>query len=248
MREVLFDTETTGFEPDHGDRVVELACVEIINLMPTGRTFHRYVNPERDVPEEVVKVHGLTAKFLADKPRFGEIAADLVAFFEDSPIVAHNAEFDRKFLNGELQRAGRRLYEKERFVDTLALARRVLPAGQRLSLDALATHFQRKFDTKFDLAQRKGSGGHGALIDARILGEVYLQLRGGRERALSFNDQDQTATNETTASLGKATAVKRPVRPHKLPPALTAEEAAAHRAFIAGLGPQALWVLNKKAD
>lgn len=245
---MLFDTETTGFEPDHGDRIVELACVEIVNLLPTGRTFHRYVNPERDVPEEVVRVHGLTAKFLSDKSRFGDVAADLVAFFEDSPIVAHNAEFDRRFLNAELQRAGRRLYDKERFVDTLALARRVLPAGQRLSLDALATHFQRKFDTKFDLAQRKGSGGHGALIDARILGEVYLQLRGGRERALSFSDPQSVSASETAQAQHLAPAIHRAARPHKLPPALTPEEAAAHRAFIAGLGPQALWTLTKKTD
>jgi DNA polymerase-3 subunit epsilon len=240
MREILFDTETTGREPDMGDRIVELACVEIVNLLPTGRTFHRYVNPQRDVPEEVVRVHGLTAQFLSDKPLFSAVVDDLIEFFGDSPIVAHNAEFDRKFLNAELARLNRAHYEKERFVDTLALAKKVLAAGQRLSLDALANHYQRKFEQKFDLAERKGPGGHGALIDARILGEVYLQLRGGRERSLSFvtGPNPSAALKTVTQQIVR---VPRAPRPTLLPSARTQEEADAHEAFIAELGEKALW-------
>ena len=190
MREIVFDTETTGRDPLTGDRIVELACVEIVNLLPTGATFHRYINPERDVPEEVVRIHGLTGAFLRDKPIFGseDVLAPLLDFIGDSPLVAHNAEFDRKFFNAELVRLKLPAWGPERFVDTLPIARALFP-GAANSLDALSRRFQ--LDRYgYDLAKRKGAGGHGALLDARMLAEVYLQLKGGRERKLALYDHD----------------------------------------------------------
>ena len=238
MREVVFDTETTGRDPDTGDRIVEIACVELRNLLPTGRTFHRYINPQRDVPEEVVRVHGLTGKFLRDKKLFGDpdIVGALFDFFEDSPIVAHNAEFDRKFLNAELVRLSRPILESDRYVDSLKIARALFP-GAANSLDALSRRFQ--LDRMgFDLAKRKGAGGHGALIDTRMLAEVYLQLRGGRERTLSFAE-DAPTTDADGAPLPQFE--RRPQRPKPLKKAARASELAAHEAFIAEMGENALW-------
>lgn len=238
MREVVFDTETTGRDPDTGDRIVELACVELQNHLPTGRTFHRYINPQRDVPEEVVKIHGLTAHFLKDKKLFGDpdIVDALFDFFEDSPIVAHNSEFDRKFLNAELVRIKRPILEADRYIDSLKLARALFP-GAANSLDALSKRFQ--LDRMgFDLAKRKGAGGHGALIDTKILAEVYLQLRGGRERSLSFTEETPT-TDADGAPLPQF-----PRRPQRVPPlerVVHADELAAHEAFIAEMGENAVW-------
>jgi DNA polymerase-3 subunit epsilon len=243
MREIVFDTETTGRDPLLGDRIVEIACVEIVNLLPTGVTFHRYVNPERDVPEEVVKVHGLTAHFLRDKPVFGspDVVGALLDFVGDSKLVAHNAEFDRKFLNAELIRLDLPPLPDDRFTDTLMIARSLFP-GAANSLDALSRRYQLD-RLGFDLGKRKGAGGHGALLDARMLAEVYLQLRGGRERKLAFLDEGR----QPGGADGAVTFTPRPRRVKPLPSLLTPEEAEAHAAFVAELGDNALWV-NPKAD
>ncbi|MBI1186442.1 MAG: DNA polymerase III subunit epsilon [Alphaproteobacteria bacterium] len=237
MREVVFDTETTGRDPLTGDRIVEIACVELVKLTPTGRTFHRYINPMRDVPDEVVRVHGLTARFLADKPLFSDptVVDELLDFFEDSPLVAHNAGFDRGFLNQELELAGRAPLPFTRFVDTLAIAREKF-RGAANSLDALAKRFMLDRDG-YDLAARKGAGGHGALIDSKILARVYLELRGGREQALDFADEPALETG----ALGQIVFPARAARPVPLPPRLTEEERAAHAALLEELGADALW-------
>ncbi len=243
MREILFDTETTGVfaeheEPRLRDRIVEIGCVEVINLERTGREFHVYLNPERDVPEEVVRVHGLRAEFLRDKPKFADVVPGLLEFIEDAPLVAHNAGFDQGFLNAELKRCGRPILGAERFVDTLALARKRFP-GASCSLDALAKRFQ--LDRYgFDLAARKGPGGHGALIDSRILAEVYLHLKGGREQRLAFEAVDVSA--EQAAVLRPIEFLRRAPRPTPLPARLTPQEEAAHAAFVRTLGPEPIWL------
>jgi DNA polymerase-3 subunit epsilon len=243
MREIVFDTETTGVFPDHPepqfrDRVVEIGCVEIFNLERTGREFHVYLNPERSVPEEVVRVHGLTREFLSQHKTFADVAEQFLEFIGDAPLVAHNAAFDQGFINAELRRLGRAEHASERFVDTLMIAKKRFP-GASCSLDALAKRFQ--LDRYgFDLAARKGAGGHGALIDARILAEVYLQLKGGREQRLAF-DVDEAATSGA-AILRPVQFVRRQPRPAPLPARGTAEEATAHAEFIAKLGPDAMWL------
>jgi DNA polymerase-3 subunit epsilon len=242
MREILFDTETTGVFPDHleeklRDRVVEIGCVEVINLERTGREFHAYLNPDRDVPEEVVRVHGLRLEFLRNHKRFAEIAEEFLDFVGDAPLVAHNASFDQGFINAELRRCQRALLGNERFIDTLAIARKRFP-GASCSLDALARRFQ--LDRYgFDLAARKGAGGHGALIDSRILAEVYLHLKGGREQRLVFDAGE--AVTENAAVLRPVEFAPRAQRPTPLPPLATPEEEAAHAEFIAKLGENALW-------
>jgi len=243
MREILFDTETTGVFPDHEDeklrdRIVEIGCVEVINLERTGREFHAYLNPERDVPEEVVRVHGLRLEFLRNHRRFADVAEELLAFIGDAPLVAHNAGFDQGFLNAELKRCGREGLAGERFVDTLLIARKRFP-GASCSLDALARRFQ--LDRYgFDLTARKAAGGHGALIDSRILAEVYLHLRGGREQRLAFDAGE--AASQSAAVLRPVEFVRRQQRPTPLPPRITAAEEAAHAAFVAALGVNALWL------
>jgi DNA polymerase-3 subunit epsilon len=237
MREIVFDTETTGRDPDLGDRIVEIGCVEIENLIPTGVTKHFYLDPGREVPDEVVRVHGLTTSFLKGKPKFEAIVDELLEFFADAPLIAHNAEFDRKFLNAELGWIGRRQMPSSRFIDSLPIARAMFP-GAANSLDALSRRFQ--LDRMgFDLAKRKGAGGHGALIDARMLAEVYLQLKGGRERSLAFIDNIREAAASGEAA--PLTFERRDQRPVPLPSRLTPEEAAAHAAFIDDLGAPALW-------
>lgn len=242
MREILFDTETTGVFADHEDerlrdRVVEIGCVEVVNLERTGREFHAYLNPDRDVPDEVVRVHGLTRDFLRSHRRFAEVVAEFLEFVGDAPLVAHNAAFDQGFLNAELRRCGMTPLGEDRFVDTLALARKRFP-GASCSLDALARRFQ--LDRYgFDLAARKGAGGHGALVDSRILAEVYLHLKGGREQRLAF-DAGEAVAGEA-AVLRPVEFVHREPRATPLAPRITDEERAAHAAFIDGLGEQALW-------
>lgn len=243
MREILFDTETTGVFPDHADtrlrdRIVEIGCVEVINLERTGREFHAYLNPERAVPDEVVRVHGLTGEFLKVHAKFTEIAEAFLAFVEDAPLVAHNASFDQGFINAELRRCGRESLADARFVDTLAIARKRFP-GASCSLDALAKRFQLE-RYGFDLAGRKGPGGHGALVDARILAEVYLQLKGGREQRLAFDAGEAAARDDSVARPAPFT--PRQQRAIPLESGLTKEEAAAHAAFVEGLGPEALWL------
>jgi DNA polymerase-3 subunit epsilon len=241
VREILLDTETTGVFPDHEDetlcdRIVEIGCVEIFNLERTGREFHAYFNPDRDVPDEVVRVHGLRFDFLREQRRFHDAAKELIEFIGDAPLVAHNAAFDQGFLNAELRRCGWPPLAETRFVDTLAIARKRFP-GASCSLDALAKRFQ--LDRYgFDLAARKGPGGHGALIDSRILAEVYLHLRGGREQRLAF----EAVESVPAAELRPVEFIRRTPRPNALPSRLTPEEQAAHAAFVAKLGSGALWL------
>jgi DNA polymerase-3 subunit epsilon len=243
MREIVFDTETTGVFPDHPeaefrDRIVEIGCVEIFNLERTGREFHVYINPERGVPDEVVRVHGLTREFLSQHKPFAEVAEAFLEFVGDAPLVAHNAAFDQGFMNAELRRLGRAEAAAERFVDTLQIARKRFP-GASCSLDALAKRYQ--LDRYgFDLAARKGAGGHGALVDARILAEVYLQLKGGREQRLAFEVAD--AASESAAVSRPIQFTRRESRPTPLAPLATADEEAAHAAFVEALGPNALWL------
>jgi DNA polymerase III subunit epsilon len=236
VREIVFDTETTGTDPERGDRIVEIGCVELIDLVPTGVTFHRYINPERDVPAEVVRIHGLTGEFLSDKQVFGHVSVveDLLAFIGDAPLVAHNAEFDRRFLNGELGRLNLPLIEKNRCVDTLAIARKKFP-GAPASLDALCRRFN---------VDRSTREKHGALIDSLLLAEVYLQLKGGRERRLSFLDSAEQETQAPTAqpSVLETTAVRvTNQRPVPLEPRSTQVERDTHAAFVLRLGKEPIW-------
>jgi DNA polymerase-3 subunit epsilon len=226
MREIVLDTETTGLDPDTGDRIVELGAIELLNHMPTGRVFHRYVNPEREVPAEAVAVHGLTTAFLADKPAFRTVAAEFVAFLGDARLVIHNAAFDMKFLNAELGWAGHGGLAWARAVDTLELARRRFP-GAANTLDALCRRFG---------VDNAGRTKHGALLDSELLAEVYLELIGGRQPDLIL-----TVVTSSTDALGPWIA---PPRPRPLPPRLTEAEAAAHAAFVAELGADALWLRN----
>ncbi len=225
MREICLDTETTGLKPEEGHRVIEIGAVELIDKVPTGREYHVYINPERDVPPGAVEVHGLTAEFLADKPLFADIAEEFLAFIEGATLVIHNAEFDRRFLNAELERLGHPLIPRERCVDTLAIARAKFP-GAPASLDALCKRFA------IDNSHRDL---HGALIDAKILAEVYLELVGGRQRALGLMDMP---TNDTTSA---TTAPKYPPRNRPLPSRLDDAALRAHAAFIATLGDAPLW-------
>jgi len=241
MREIVFDTETTGVFPDHlepelRDRIVEIGCVELFNLERTGREFHIYINPERSVPDEVVRVHGLTREFLSQHRKFAEVVDEFMDFVGDAPLVAHNASFDQNFLNAELRRLKRAERGNECFVDTLQIARKRFP-GASCSLDALAKRFQ--LDRYgFDLNARKGAGGHGALIDAKILAEVYLQLNGGREQRLALHDEPVREESDSRTTLVFPT---RPQRAKPIAPLLTAEEAALHAAFIETLGATPLW-------
>lgn len=227
-REIVFDTETTGLSPLAGDRVVEIGCVEMANHVPTGRTFHVYINPERDMPEGALAVHGLSTEFLADKPVFAAIAADFVAFIGDARLVAHNAAFDVSFINAELGRLGYPALDQERVVDTLALARKKHPFAPA-SLDALCQRYG------IDNARRIK---HGALLDAEILADVYVELLGGRQAALGLGDS-QSSEGRAAAALVVRRAY---ARPEPLPPRLLPEELAAHEAFVATLGDQRVWL------
>ena len=223
MREIILDTETTGLDPATGDRLVEIACVEVLNFIPTGEHYHTYLDPERDVPEGAFRVHGLSTEFLKGKPLFKDAVADFLAFIGDSRLVIHNAEFDMKFLNAELQRAGLPLLPAERAFDTLAYARRKHP-GAANSLDALCTRY------KIDNSRRTK---HGALMDSEILAEVYAELMGGRQAALSL----QAVAVNKRAGQGEMLSA----RPEALPARLTGAEIAAHRAFVSGMSKTPLW-------
>lgn len=220
MREIVFDTETTGLNPSSGDRMVEIGCIEIYNRVETGRHFHCYFNPERDMPFEAEAVHGLSAVFLSDKPRFGEKVDELLDFIEDSPLVAHNASFDFGFLNFELEKCGRATVSMHRMVDTLTIARSKHP-GAKHSLDALCMRFG---------VDRSHRVKHGALLDAQLLAQVYVELTGGRQIGLGLVAESGTVS--VLESTGPVTVREpRPVRPH----APFAEELERHRAFIAKL-------------
>jgi DNA polymerase-3 subunit epsilon len=226
MREIVLDTETTGLSPDQGHRVVELGCIELLNRIPTGATFHAYLNPDRDMPAEAFAVHGLSIEFLKDKPRFTDVADEFLAFLGDSPLVAHNAGFDYGFICHELKRAARPELPRDRVVDTLMLARRKHAAGP-YSLDALCSRYG------IDNSRRTK---HGALLDAEILAEVYLELIGGRQAQLGL------AETVVTAVTGADGAPTIRVRPAPLAPRVTDAEREAHAAFIATLGEGAIWL------
>ena len=224
MREIVFDTETTGLDPYQGDRLVELGCVELINGFPTGNSFHRYLNPERDMPEGAFKVHGLSIEFLKDKPLFADVCDEFVAFLGDAPLIAHNAMFDLGFINAELERCKRAAIPRERLIDTLMLARRRYPAGPN-SLDHLCARFS------IDTSRRTK---HGALLDAELLAEVYVELTGKRQARLSLVEEP------TGVTIGVGIAIVR-TRPEPLLPRISEAERAAHREFVATLGDKAIW-------
>jgi DNA polymerase-3 subunit epsilon len=220
MREIVFDTETTGLNPAGGDRMVEIGCIEIVNRVETGRTFQAYFNPDRDMPFEAQEVHGLSNLFLSDKPRFSERVEELLEFLEDSPLVAHNAGFDFGFLNHELEKCGRPSVSMSRMRDTLQLAR-IRHPGAKHSLDALCMRFG------IDRSHRVK---HGALLDAQLLAQVYVELTGGRQIGLGLVAEAGTVTVQQSAG-PVIVRVPRPPRPH----APLAEELERHRAFIAKL-------------
>jgi DNA polymerase-3 subunit epsilon len=224
VREIVLDTETTGLDPETGDRIVEIGALELLHYLPTGRTFHVYLNPERAMSPEAFAIHGLGDDFLRDKPVFAAVAADFLRFIGDARLVIHNASFDMKFLNAELARHGYPPLSSARVVDTLAIARTRFP-GAQASLDALCRRFG------IDNSARTL---HGALLDSEILAEVYLELVGGRQPGLALAE-----TRQTTTSVMRGAAPSR--RPHPLPPSLTDEERAAHAAFVERMGDAALW-------
>lgn len=230
MREVIFDTETTGLDPKTGDRMVEIGCIEMVGRVETGRSFHAYFNPDRDMPPEAERVHGLSAAFLAIKPRFAESAEELLAFLGDAPLVAHNAGFDFGFLNNELELAGRTPISLDRMVDTVAIARKKHP-GAKLSLDALCTRYG------IDRSHRVK---HGALLDAELLAQVYVELTGGRQIGLGLVDGAAQPAAPLTPNAPwhrpSADKPRREPRPHVASP----EELERHRAFIAGIA-DAIW-------
>ena len=219
MREIAFDTETTGLSPKDGHRLVEIGCVELINRVETGVTWHRYLNPDRSMPSEAEAIHGLSLHFLSDKPRFHEVAADFIEFIGDSPLVAHNATFDFGFLNWELEAIGLEAVCLTRMVDTLAMARTRHP-GAKHSLDALCTRYG------VDRTQRVK---HGALLDAQLLAQVYVELRGGRQIGLSLAAEKEKGA--TISLVSAPTHISRPLRPAR-PHMASAEELEAHAAFL----------------
>jgi DNA polymerase-3 subunit epsilon len=229
MREIVLDTETTGFDPEQGDRIVEIGAVELMNHLPTGRTYHQYINPQRTMPEDAFKVHGLSDAFLADKPLFKDIASAFLAFVGDARLVIHNAAFDMKFINAELGWLSMPAIPFDRATDTLMIARRRFP-GSPASLDALCRRFG------IDNSSRTL---HGALLDSEILAEVYLELVGGRQPDLVLTGAPAARAGAVQAD---ARATRPATRPRPLPPRLTAEEEAAHAAFVATLGASALWL------
>jgi DNA polymerase III subunit epsilon len=225
MREIILDTETTGLDPLRGDRLVEIGCVEIFNRMPTGQTFHRHLNPEREMPAEAFAVHGLSTAFLADKPLFSGVVEDFLAFIADAPLVIHNASFDIAFINAELDRLNRPPIARERLIDTLLLARRKHP-GVSNRLDDLCSRYA------IDNSRRTK---HGALLDAELLAEVYIDLIGARQSQLIL------ATESSDIRLGGQGDMPRRQREVPLPPRVTEDDRLAHRAFVATLGEKPIW-------
>ena len=226
-REIVLDTETTGFDPKTGDRLIEVGCIEIEDLLPTGRTFHTFVNPERSIPPDAVRVHGITDDKVKDAPKFHEVVGELMAFIGDAPVIAHNAQFDRNFIDHECGRCGHALIEEARWIDTLKLAQAKFP-GMANSLDALCKRF------KVSLVERTL---HGALIDARLLAEVYLELRGGKERRL-----DLASARVAVVQAGAGAIGGHGPRPRPLEPRSTEAERAAHLSFLrATLKDRSLW-------
>jgi DNA polymerase-3 subunit epsilon len=227
-REIVLDTETTGLDPRRGHRLIEIACIEIEDLLPTGRHFHRYIDPERDVEPEAEKVHGLSRSFLMGKPKFGDVCDEVLDFVGDAPVVAHNAQFDRGFVNHELEKVGRQVIPDPRWVCTYVLAQNKFP-GMYNSLDALCKRF------RISVAEREK---HGALIDTRLLSMVYLELQGGKERGL-----DLAPVRKAAVQVEGVVAGGYGPRPTPLGPRSTDDERAAHAAFIAKtLKDKAIWL------
>jgi DNA polymerase-3 subunit epsilon len=225
MREIVLDTETTGFDPETGDRIVEIGAVELMGHVATGRTYHQYINPERAMPEDAFQVHGLGDDFLRDKPRFAEVGQAFLDFIGDAKLVIHNAAFDMKFLNAELKWMKLPQIPWEQAIDTLAIARKKFP-GSPASLDALCRRFGINNDARTL---------HGALLDSEILAEVYLELIGGRQPDFALSQQPEQATGSVS------TAWKPQPRSRPLPSRITQAEAAAHAEFIGKLGDDPLW-------
>jgi DNA polymerase III subunit epsilon len=226
MREIVLDTETTGLSPDDGHRLVEIGAVELVNHMPTGQTFHVYLDPQRDMPKEAEAVHGLSAAFLKGKPLFKAVAQDFLTFVKDAVLIIHNASFDMKFINHELRAIGAEMIDMGQVVDTLAMARQKFPMAQN-SLDALCKRFG------IDNSKRTK---HGALLDSELLADVYLELIGGRQTALGL------AAPTRNAQLVRSTVQRQArQRPTALPSRLTDEERAAHAALVKDLGEKSLW-------
>ena len=234
MREIIFDTETTGFDPATGDRMVEIGCIEMVGRVMTGQHFHAYFNPQRPMPAAAEQVHGLSDRFLSDKPAFGEKADELLEFLGDSPLVAHNASFDFGFLNHELQHCGRAPVSMDRMIDTVALAR-VKNPGAKLSLDALCTRYG------IDRSHRVK---HGALLDAELLAQLYIELTGGRQIGLGLADDvfSDKAMARMDVSSVQITKIYRPARPHSA----SADELARHTEFIEKI-KDALWLQSGPA-
>ena len=226
MREIVLDTETTGFEPNEGHRLVEIGAIELWNHVATGRVYHQYINPQRSVPVEAFNVHGLGDEFLADKPLFETVAQDFLDFTKDAKLVIHNAAFDMKFLNAELGWVKKPLIPNDRAIDTLMIARRKFP-GSPASLDALC----RRFGVDNSMREK-----HGALLDSEILAEVYLELIGGKQPDFALS-----MSGGNTSKSGESSAWRAFPRPQALKSRITEEETAAHADFIDGLGDGALW-------
>ncbi|MEL7215739.1 MAG: DNA polymerase III subunit epsilon [Pseudomonadota bacterium] len=226
MREIVLDTETTGLSPRDGDRIVEIGAVELMGHVPTGRTYHQYINPQRPMAEEAFAVHGLGDDFLADKPTFAEIGQAFLDFIGDAKLVIHNAAFDMGFLNHELKMQGLPLIPDAQAVDTLHIARNRFPGAQN-SLDALCRRFG---------VDNSGREKHGALLDSELLADVYLELLGGRQPGFGLAD-----AGGPRGADGRAVDYVPPPRPAPLPPRLSDSEKAAHAAFVQSLGDEAMW-------
>lgn len=232
MREIVVDTETTGLDPADGHRIIEIGCVELFDHVPTGNTFHCYLNPERLIPPEAQRVHGLTDEFLAEKPLFSAIVGEMLEFFGDAPLVIHNASFDLKFLNAELVRLSRPVISASRAIDTIEIAKARIP-GARYSLDELCKRFG------IDLSSRTK---HGALIDAELTARVYLELAGGRQAKLRLAPRDAEAAIAVTVVAAR-------LRPIALPSRLAPAEATEHAEFVAHeLGADAVWNWGLRAQ
>lgn len=227
MREIVLDTETTGFDPEQGDRIVEIGAVELFNHMPTGKTYHQYINPERMMPQAAFEVHGLGDEFLRDKPVFAQVGQAFLDFVGDAKLVIHNAAFDMKFLNFELKKMGLTTLPWAQAIDTLAIAKQKFP-GSPASLDALCRRFG------VDNSKREK---HGALLDSEILAEVYLELIGGRQPDLVLAPSGARSSSSSSS----ADDWRPHPRPTPLPARITAAEAEAHAAFVAKLGDAAIW-------
>ncbi len=226
MREIVLDTETPGFEPNEGDRIVEIGAVELFNHMPTGNTYHQYINPQRSMPKSAFEVHGLGDEFLRDKPVFKAVGQEFLDFVQDARLVIHNASFDMKFLNAELGWADLRLLPNDQALDTLAIARKKFP-GSPASLDALCRRFG------IDNSAREK---HGALLDSEILAEVYLELIGGRQPDFVLAQSNQSKSGSSDTADWRSSP-----RPVALPSKVTEEERAAHAEFLESLGGDVVW-------